>query len=41
MISYYKAQSEGGKKFCRYYRGCGSTENCSRCSSYEKKPKDK
>lgn len=28
--------SEGGKRTCKYYRVCGNTENCKRCTSYEK-----
>lgn len=28
--------SEGGKRTCKYYKACGNTENCKRCTSYEK-----
>lgn len=28
--------SEGGKRTCKYYTACGNTENCKRCTSYEK-----
>ena len=28
---------DGGKKTCKYYATCGNTENCKRCSGYEKK----
>lgn len=30
----------GGKKTCKYYNGCGSTENCSRCKAYVKENKN-
>lgn len=26
----------GGKKTCKYYKACGNTENCSRCTAYTK-----
>lgn len=29
----------GGKKTCKYYKTCGSSENCLRCKGYEKKGK--
>lgn len=32
----YKANSDGGKTTCKYYKTCGNTENCSRCQAYEK-----
>lgn len=31
--------SEGGKRTCKYYTACGNTENCKRCTSYEKNKK--
>ena len=31
--------SEGGKRTCKYYKACGNTENCKRCTSYEKEKK--
>lgn len=35
----YRALSDGGKTTCKYYKACGNTENCKRCSSYEKDKK--
>lgn len=35
----YKAKTEGGKTTCKYYKACGNTENCRRCSSYVKSNK--
>lgn len=32
-------KTEGGKRTCKYYATCGSTENCSRCTAYVKKKK--
>lgn len=26
----------GGKRTCKYYKTCGSTENCKRCSAFVK-----
>lgn len=34
-------KSTGGKKDCKYYEACGNTENCARCTSYEKNRKSK
>ncbi len=28
----------GGRKACKYYRTCGSSENCQRCQGFEKEP---
>ena len=38
-MSNYRALSDGGKTTCKYYKACGNTENCKRCSSYEKDKK--
>jgi len=32
----YNNRTEGGKTTCKYYKGCGNTENCLRCQSYSK-----
>lgn len=31
--------TEGGKRSCKYYNACGSTENCKRCESFKKESK--
>ena len=36
MSIYYKANSDGGKTTCKYYKACGNTENCKRCKAYAK-----
>lgn len=33
--------SEGGKRSCKYYKACGNTENCLRCTSFVKTKKNK
>ena len=38
--------SNGGKRSCKYYSGCGNTDNCKNCVGYEKlkvkrKPKNR
>ena len=32
--------SEGGKRSCKYYKACGNTENCLRCTSFVKTKKN-
>lgn len=31
----------GGNKKCKYYSGCGSTDNCKRCDEIRKQYKEK
>ena len=31
--------SNGGRRKCKYYKACGSTDNCKRCNSFEKENK--
>ena len=37
----FKEINMGGKKTCKYYKTCGNTENCKRCTAYEKKKEKK
>ena len=30
----------GGKSKCKYYKACGSTDNCKRCKAFEKVKKN-
>ena len=32
-------QNCGGKKTCKYYKTCGNSENCKRCTGYYKEKK--
>lgn len=32
--------STGGRSDCKYYKACGSTDNCKRCTGYEKEKKN-
>lgn len=41
MTAYYQPKTNGGKSKCKYYKACGNTENCLRCSSYVKTEKEK
>lgn len=34
-----KPETKAGKRTCKYYKACGNSENCKRCSSYEKEKK--
>jgi len=29
--------NRGGKKTCKYYNACGSSDNCVRCKGYERR----
>lgn len=34
------AQTNGGKRKCKYYKCCGSTDNCKRCNSFKRETVD-
>ncbi len=32
--------SRGGRSQCKYYKACGSTDNCKRCTAFEKEKRN-